>query len=118
MRIIFRINPHSMVINMLVILSYIFKRLSSIMSNGHPSIHYIYHILIYRVCKNLLIIITTGNFSTLLNPCLSSIGRFIKSTFSFSRFNNCINNLWISIRNIHSNSTNFYTWKPLIYFFP
>ena len=118
MRIIFRIYPHRMIVNVFIFFFYIFKSFSSILSNSHVSVHHINYIYINWISKNFLIIISTRYFTTLFLPGFASICGFIKTPFSIRSLNNCIDNLRICIRNIHTYSTYFNSWQSFVYFSP
>ena len=118
MRIIFGIYPHCMIVNVFIFFIYIFKSFPSIVCNSHVSVHYINYIHIDWVSKNFLIIISTRYFAALFLPGFASVCGFIKTTFSLRCLNNCIDNLRICIRNIHTNSTYLNTWQSFVYFSP
>jgi len=74
MLVIMRIDPHTVIIDMLKIFSNIFKGFSSIMTHRHPGVHGIECILINWICNNFLIVIATCDMRATFFPTSSTIG--------------------------------------------
>ena len=98
------INPYTMIVNVFAFFSCCFYSFSTVLSVVQPSVHKKDLIFIVGITNYFLIVIPTSAIRINFFPTPPFVGRFVQPLLVFFCFNQCINEIGICSRNVHSNS--------------